>query len=286
MKKSIGILYLCTGPYKLFWEDFYNTFEDKFLPNTEKYYYVYCDDLGGALEKFKDNDHVRLVHINAMPWPLITLLRFNYFLMLEQDILKHDYLMFSNANIICNQVVSEEEFLPRESKGEKLLFVNHPGYYGKKAIYNYQFERKKRSLAYIPYNCGSTYVIGAVFAGTSDAFLTMSRTLKARIETDLKHNIIARWHDESHMNRYIVGRKDYRLLSPAYCYPVGFNLPVENKIAGVSKMAKFNVNDFKGVSEEQNQLKNFINRAIRRITNEGIFWFLRDTILMKKMDSI
>lgn len=286
MKKSIGILYLCTGPYKLFWEDFYNSFQERFLSNTEKFYYVYCDDLGGVLDKFKDNEHVKLIPINPMPWPLITLLRFHYFLMLEEELKKHDYLMFSNANIVCNQSVTEEEFLPRKAKGEGLSFVNHPGYYRKKAVYNYQFERRKRSLAYIPYNCGSTYVIGAMFVGTAKDFLEMSHILKTRIESDLKKNIIAKWHDESHLNRYIVGKTDYRLLSPAYCYPVGFDLPVENKISGVSKMAKFDVNDFKGVCEEKNKWKHFMQRAKRRIANEGILWFLRDIVLMKKIDTI
>lgn len=38
LRKSIGILYLCTGPYKLFWEDYYNSFEKNFLLDYEKLY--------------------------------------------------------------------------------------------------------------------------------------------------------------------------------------------------------------------------------------------------------
>ena len=53
MGKSIGILYLCTGPYKLFWEDFYHTFQTNFLPETEKYYYVYSERFDGAFDKYK-----------------------------------------------------------------------------------------------------------------------------------------------------------------------------------------------------------------------------------------
>lgn len=34
--KSIGILYICTGPYYLFWEDFFKSFEAKFLTDYEK----------------------------------------------------------------------------------------------------------------------------------------------------------------------------------------------------------------------------------------------------------
>ena len=283
MNRSIGILYLCTGPYKLFWEDFYNSFEDNFLPNTEKNYYVYCDNFDDGFDNYKNNARVKLITINAMPWPLITLLRFNYFLMQEEYLKKHDYLMFSNANIFCNRQVTEEEFLPRINKGEKISFVQHPGYYKKKAFFNYQFERSKKSTAYIPYNYKSPYIIGAMFAGETDAFLHMSHVLKNRIEADLKNNIIARWHDESQMNRYIIGKNDYRLLDPGFCYPVGFDLPVENKIMGVSKQAKFDVKTFKGTNENTTGLVFLIKRIFRRIKNEGFIWYLRDCILMKKI---
>ena len=36
MKKSIGILYICTGPYYLFWEDFYNSCEKISYQITKK----------------------------------------------------------------------------------------------------------------------------------------------------------------------------------------------------------------------------------------------------------
>ena len=43
MKKSIGILYICTGPYVLFWEDFYKSFQKRFLIDFEKHYFVFTD---------------------------------------------------------------------------------------------------------------------------------------------------------------------------------------------------------------------------------------------------
>lgn len=45
-----------------------------------------------------------------------------------------------------------------------------------------------------------------MFTGKTEAFLRMSHILNDRIEEDLKYNVIARWHDESQMNRYIVGK--------------------------------------------------------------------------------
>ena len=77
MKTVIGILYICTGPYHLFWKDFYNTFEKKFLPNTEKIYFVFTD----AEKIYGEGDKkIKIYKIKNQPWPLITLLRFNTFL--------------------------------------------------------------------------------------------------------------------------------------------------------------------------------------------------------------
>jgi len=278
LMKSIGILYICTGPYALFWDDFYSTFEKHFLKNTEKRYFVFTDsdDIVTSAEK-----RIKVIKIENQPWPLITLLRFSTFLKIEDDMKKCDYLMFSNANIVCDMDVSEEEFLP--SGSDAIFVTTHPGYYGKKKI-DYPYERRKKSLAYIPWNCGSIYVIGAMFGGTSRAFLDMSKALKKNIEEDLKENIIARWHDESHLNRYVAGRNDVRVLSPEYCYPFGMNVTYEKKISAVSKMAKFDVNSFKGVYEVR---RSFPQRALGKIkrtikVKEGLL-YLRDLIFMKHL---
>lgn len=286
MNKSIGILYLCTGQYKLFWEDYYKSFEKKFLLDFEKHYYIFAEKFDQGLEKYKNKENVTFIHIDAMPWPLITLLRFRYFLSIENELKKHDFLMFTNANIICDTIITAEEFLPDESKGQEMSYCQHPGYYGKKAVYNYPYDRNKKSKAYIPYNCGKNYVIGAMFTGKTEAFLRMSHILNDRIEEDLKYNVIARWHDESQMNRYIVGKNNYKLLSPSYCYPVGFDLPVERKISGVSKQAKFDVQAFKGTGEDKVGISLLIKKIVRRIKNEGIVWYLRDAIMFRHIDKI
>lgn len=40
---KVGMLYICTGKYTVFWPEFYRTFNDKFLPNCEKEYFVFTD---------------------------------------------------------------------------------------------------------------------------------------------------------------------------------------------------------------------------------------------------
>lgn len=240
--KKIGILYICTGNYSVFWDDFYKTFSEKFCTNSELHFFVFSD-------KFFDTKNLKNIHykkIDNLPWPLITLLRFNTFLSIEEDLLKMDYLFFFNSNMVCKETVSEEEFLPNEK--EKLCFVQHPGYLETKRIF-IPYDRNKKSTAYIPYKCGGKYVIGAVEGGESIAFLEMCKTLNENIKKDLKQNIIAKWHDESHINHFIYKITNFKMLSPSYCYPVGVALPIKNKISGVSKQDKFDVKNFKTVSK-------------------------------------
>lgn len=277
MKKSIGILYICTGPYVLFWKDFYESFEKKFLEDYEKRYFVFTD----AKEIYaEDKLCVTKIPIEAQPWPLITLFRFDTFLKIEDELKKCDYLMFSNANMICDEIINSEEFLPRVEMQETLSVTLHPGYYGKSRIC-FPYERSKRSTAYVPWNCGENYVIGAMFCGTSLAFLEMSRILKRNIEEDLKKNIIAKWHDESQLNRYIINKSCVRILSPEYCYPYGMKVDYPKKISAVSKQAKFDVKTFKGqYVQKSNKLRQLLGNIKRKaMIKERIFYaydFLRN----------
>lgn len=275
MKKSIGVLYICTGPYILFWKDFYESFEKNFLPEFEKKYYVFTDSDKIYAE---ENQFVKKIKIESLPWPLITLFRFSTFLKIQDDLETCDYLMFSNANMICNDIIMPEEFLPRESEKEILSVTAHPGYFGKNNI-NYPYERSKKSTAYIPWNCGKDYVIGAMFCGKSDAFIKMSKTLKHNIEEDLKKNVIAKWHDESQLNRYIINKPGVRVLSPMFCYPFGMNVDYPRKISAVSKEAKFDVKSFKGqYITKQSKVRKALGSLKRKMMLKERLCFLYDTI--------
>ena len=240
--KRIGILYLCTGPYVVFWKDFFESFEKNFMPNTEKHYYVFSDSLD--IYAADECNRVHTYNLQAQPWPLVTLLRFNTFLSIKEDLKNNDYLMFSNANIVCDAKVVEGEILPKDNQG--LFFTMHPGYLDAKPK-NMPFERRRNSTAYVSYKEGKKYVIGAFFGGKTKDFLEMSEELHEHICKDLKNNIIALWHDESHINWYIHNHSNYRLISSSYCYPWGLKADYEKKISAVSKIDKFDVNGFKGV---------------------------------------
>lgn len=264
----IAILYICTGTYVAFWEDFFRSIEKKFLPDTHKEYFVFTD--ADSIYGESDCDRIHRIHQENLGWPGNTLYRFRIFLRIEKELEKFDYAFFMNANIVCREVITEEEFLPVE---KQLLVVQHPGYYADPS-YVFAYERRKKSLAYIPYSKGEVYVCGGVNGGKTGAFLTLIRELDRRITEDEKNGIIASWHDESHLNRYILDRDDYKLLSPSYCYPEGWDIPFAKKLLVVEKEKKIKLDQAKvRRQKEKPALKARIAKKIQLIFWAAVYRF-------------
>ena len=100
---KVGMLYICTGKYTVFWPEFYRTFNEKFLPNCEKKYFVFTD--APAIE-YEDAPGVHRIYQEPYPWPYSTLKRFSIFLTQETVLSKMDYLFFFNANLTCTQTIT------------------------------------------------------------------------------------------------------------------------------------------------------------------------------------
>ena len=272
---KVGILYICTGKYTVFWPDFYRTFREKFLPESDKTFFVFTD--ADAIEGDGAPD-VRRIYQKALDWPYSSLLRFKMFAGQAEALEKMDYLFFANANLVCRETVTEAEFLPRPDRGERLLVVQQPGFWDKKPIF-YTYDRNPKCRAYIPYNCGRDYVSGGLNGGTAAAFLAMSRELDRRTDADLADGQMALWHDESHLNRYIAEQDpaSYRLLTPAYWYPEGWDMPFAQKIVVRDKSKWIDMAAVKGAKPRLNAVQRKWDAGRQNWLPWG--WLARDTLL-------
>lgn len=224
---QIGILYICTGKYDIFWNDFYKSAEQFLFTNSEKHYFVFTDSAS-----IQSTDRIHKIYQEKLGWPKDTLMRFHLFLNIEDELKKMDYLFFFNANYTFINTITENELLPTE-KDHFLTGQLHPVAYHKKRK-NYDYETNPESTAYITESAGTYYFAGGLLGGRTPEFLKMCHQLKQNIDIDFANDIVAVWHDESHINKYF-SENEPKKLDPGYCYPQNWYLPFEQKILLLNK---------------------------------------------------
>lgn len=226
---KIGILYICTGKYSVFWESFYKSTEIFFLANHQKKYFVFTDN-----QEIKSTDTVVVRKEAPKGFPMDSLLRFEMFLSIKEQLLEMDYLFFFNSNMQIVKAIGNE-ILPLDNFAG-LTALLHPGYYTSDCR-NFPYERNKRSTAYIEYSATSkfSYYMGSLNGGKTKDYLKLIQACRDNVQTDLQNGIIAIYHDESHLNQYLNG-KDILQLSPDYGYPEDSNLPFDARIIILNKV--------------------------------------------------
>lgn len=217
---KIAIFTISLGKYDIFFKDFYESVNEKFLPNHDKTFFVFTD------KKFEDRKNIIQIHQDKMGWPYDSMMRFHLLNKIKDEIIKYDYVFFFNVNMFAVQTINEE-VLPDESN-DFLMGCNHPLHFHQ-APHFLPYERNKEISCAINFTEGKHYYQGCFNGGRTKEFLEMSETLSNNVDEDLKKNLIPVWHDESYLN-WFYSKKNPLLMSYNYIYPEGMQLPNMNPI--------------------------------------------------------
>lgn len=262
---KLAILYICTGKYNIFFQDFYESCE-KYLLNGEaqKDYYVFTDDLN-----IPSSNNVHLIFKKCEGFPADSLFRFEMFTSIKERLIVYDYIYFFNSNAKFLQPVGKEilPIFPITLVGAewptKRKPFKHPAFY--------PYERNKKSTAYISSHEKKPYIyyMGGINGGCAKDYIEMIESLAKNIRTDYNNGIVAKVHDESHINKYFRSHK-CKILPPEYCIPEEFILPtMKPKIIFRNKVALNNYFN-KG---RKNNLKTKIIHIMQKI-NSIINWYI------------
>ena len=213
---EIGILYICVGRYKIFWKDFYISCEKNFLPNHSKFYFVFTDS--DEID-FSNNSNIKIIYQKKMGWPYDTLYRFKMFQNIKANAFSLDYVFFFNANALIIEEIGDN-ILPQN---ETLVGVQHPCHNNRNPD-TYIYERNPKSTAFVGKGEGEFYFMGSFSGGKALAYYNMIDYLVDQIEIDENNDIIAIWHDESHLNKYFISHQP-KVLDSSYAYPEEMLLP-------------------------------------------------------------
>jgi len=234
---KIGILYICTGPYIEFFDEFYYSSEKNFFPDCEKYYFVFTD---GDNPLFHNNKKVTVIPQQQLEWPYAVLYKFHYFLQAQHLLKDMDYLVMTNANMVFVDKIEKEEILP--GKKDNFIFgtiapwLYKNGYF---KLIDENFENNPYSAAYIEKEKRSLYYAAGFCGGRKQEFLKMCFQIRNWTEQDLSKNIFAKWEDQAYLNKYFSVYEPKKLI-PSYCYPEEYELPFEKKIIVIYKQGRKN----------------------------------------------
>jgi histo-blood group ABO system transferase len=222
---KIGLLIIATNKYTRFLQPIIDSADIFFLNGFDVTYFIFTNQK----IDIKSNRNIKSINVEHKEWPWMTLGRYKIFADSYEELSKMDYLFYTDADMKFVNHVGEEILSDR-------VGTLHPGFFHNPSSSNVALEKRPESLAYLPTNTIKNYYAGGFNGGTSKEFLKMSQTISKNIEIDLeKHNIIAEWHDESHMNRYFYENNPTLELSPSYCYPESWNLPFDKKLLALDK---------------------------------------------------
>jgi hypothetical protein len=216
---KIAINLIATNRYLYFLKEIVHSIDQYFFTESEISVIIHTnleipEDIG-------DYPRLKLIKntITHEPWPFTTLRRFDYFLRAKDLLDGNDYCFYIDVDSIFIRDINEH-LLP--SSG--IIGTIHPGlYFG-----NGTPDRNPESKAFIPTGSNNRYFCGGFFGGSFEAFIKMSETIKSNIEDDLSRGVMAIWHDESHLNRYLYDNPPGLTLEHPFAIAEGAGLAKES----------------------------------------------------------
>ena len=223
---KILILTIATNKYIQFVERLYDNIEDNFLNGHQIQGLLFTD------HDVETSDNIKVSQIEHEDWPMPTLKRYNYFIKEKEYISQFDYCYYFDGDMGIGGKVGDEVL------GD-LVATMHPyqSFYPKEQR---TYDRNPKSLAYVPAGQeGELYYAGGFNGGSTKRFLEMAEVLADRVTKDLENDVIALWHDESQMNRYLIDNPPTLSLTPSYCFAEeqmhNSDYPYEPKIIALTK---------------------------------------------------
>tara|TARA_R100000231_G_scaffold46926_1_gene40362 strand:+ start:327 stop:1046 length:720 start_codon:yes stop_codon:yes gene_type:complete len=216
---KVAISFLGTGKYLDFLPKYYENIEKYFLPNSEKTILAFTD---GELDGTPEN--LKVFSQKHLDWPYITLKRFEIINKAREIINDHDWFVFIDGDALVVDRIEEEEFFT-----DKPLFgVHHPCHYLKMPPHNqypgaYEITENCNAAVDLEKYQPKVYYQGCFWGGKVPEVCAMIDELEYRVGDDLHRNVVALWHDESHLNKYFIENPDLvHTYGPEYAFPEVF----------------------------------------------------------------
>ncbi|XP_076786586.1 histo-blood group ABO system transferase 1-like [Arvicanthis niloticus] len=210
----IGLTVFAIKKYVLFLKLFLETAEQHFMVGHKVIYYVFTDRPADVpqVPLAAGRRLVVLTVRNYTRWQDVSMHRMEMISLFSERRFLHevDYLVCADVDMKFSDHVGVEIL-------SALFGTLHPGFYGSSRE-AFTYERRPKSQAYIPRDEGDFYYMGAFFGGSVVEVHHLTKACHEAMVEDQANGIEAVWHDESHLNKYLLYHKPTKVLSPEYMW--------------------------------------------------------------------
>uniref|UniRef100_A0AAQ4P756 Globoside alpha-1,3-N-acetylgalactosaminyltransferase 1-like n=1 Tax=Gasterosteus aculeatus aculeatus TaxID=481459 RepID=A0AAQ4P756_GASAC len=209
MDPRVAVVLFAVGKYTRFLKGFLESAEKYFLVGFRVTYYIFTDNKGDVptikLGKGRKISVVTIPSVNR--WQEVVLGRMKWAtITIDKQIRNEaDYLYMMDIDSVFHNDFGAESLSP-------LSAVLHRGYYKNTRRDQFPYERRPKSMAYIPTDEGDYYYTAAVWGGYLEDMYRLVKYCYTQSEEDAKNDIEAVWQEESHLNKYLLYNKPTKVL--------------------------------------------------------------------------
>ena len=237
---SYAILTVATNKYRDYWKGMIESAERVLNRETNITFHVFTDNFEELKLFARTHSNFKIVihKIEPLTWPEATLLRYELIDSFSQEYTA-EVLIHLDADMLF--IADFTKYIDCQTWKNQIALVAHPGYWREegtnmiisqwrnplKLIKDFRLILKVGALgawdnnpvssAYVPREKRVSYVCGGVWMGKKESFLSMVRELKFETNQNRDKAVIAKWHDESHLNRWSAFNK-HTTLTPSFCF--------------------------------------------------------------------
>ncbi len=231
---NFAYLTIATNRYVKYWESMVESADTNFTVKDKVIFQVLTDqpEFCSAVAAKLKNVEIIVTQIESLGWPDATLLRYKLYLEYCTSL---PALNFAHIDADMLFIKNPLNFTNSQDWINGIALVQHPGYFRtsnvrlspnqriKDSVLRLRmgalgtWETFEQSKAFVRRNKRKTYVCGGSWMGTKLSFFKLVETLKVSTEFDMQAGVIAKWHDESHLNQW-ASNNPHTLLPPSFCY--------------------------------------------------------------------
>ncbi|XP_054440688.1 histo-blood group ABO system transferase [Pteronotus mesoamericanus] len=211
---TIGLTVFAIKKYVVFLKLFLETAEEHFMVGHPVNYYIFTDRPADVPRvPLRDGRRVVVLQVPAAKrWQDVSMRRMEMLSSFCEQRFRHevDFLVCTDVDMRFRDHVGVEIL-------SSLFGTLHPGFY-QASREAFTYERRPQSQAYIPRDQGDFYYLGGFFGGSVSEVHQLTTACHQAMMADWASGIEAVWHDESHLNKYLLDHKPTKVLSPEYLW--------------------------------------------------------------------